>query len=184
MKIARRISISICRIEEPRTKLDDNLPEVIWMPREIEESLITNGRFILYPASKKILLDVAHGLHNESNRKEDHARDVSASSEIRLGILRNVRRIQDRDWQRASPNPEHLKDPETKEWEKFIPLVIETVVLACLEDSEEEKGRESSSPEHHEDRNNDLTGMMSFTECKRDDCKDHKVGSSGEICDC
>ena len=65
--------------------------------------------------------------------------------------------------------PKHLKDPETKEREEFIPLVVKSIVLTGLDDPEKEEARESSSPQHNEQRSNDLASMMMTGKGQRND---------------
>lgn len=77
-----------------------------------------------------------------------------------------------------------MKDPETQKAPKFISLVIEAVVFACLQDTEEQEAAKAKAPKHNEERVNDLTRMMCTAECKSDNGEYNKVGSASEICDC
>ena len=61
------------------------------------------------------------------------------------------------------------QDPEAQEREKLVPLVVEAVIRASLNYAEQEKARQTGTPEHDEDGDDDLTGMMVARESECDD---------------
>lgn len=75
-----------------------------------------------------------------------------------LTILLYGGRIQDCDRETNKPDPEHLKDPEAKEGKEFIALIIEAVVFACFQDSEEQEATETCAPKHDEEGDDDVAG--------------------------
>src|SRR3954451_19969062 len=99
MKIAGKYLALSKAIEEGfLTKLNNYLPEIIWMSRPIEESFIADCGLILCPASEKIFLNITDSLHNKPNSKQNYPRNISPRSKRWLGILCNIRRVQDSDW--------------------------------------------------------------------------------------
>jgi len=87
-----------------------------------------------------------------------------------LRILRNIWRVQDRNWERDDPDPDHLEDPEAEEFEEVIAFIVEAIIFAGFEDAEEEEARESQSPDHDKDGVNDLAGIMVTAQSESDDC--------------
>lgn len=152
------------------TKLYNGFPEVIRMSGPREKSLVTNSSFILHTAPEPIFLYVTHTLHHKPNREKYHTRNIPPSTEAMLAVLQHFWGIENRDGQRDNPHPQHLQYPEAKEGKEFVPLVIEAVVLAGLDDAEEQEAGETQAPEHDEDRVYDLARMVCSAECQSDDC--------------
>lgn len=124
-----------------RTELDDNIAEVIGMPRPSKEALVTNRRLITLGA-EDVLLHITDTLHDEANNEQNHTDNISASTESDEGVLRDIGRVDESNGQRDGPDPDHLEHPEAQEGEELIALVIEAVVFSCLEDAEQEEARE------------------------------------------
>ena len=99
-----------------------------------------------------------------------------------MRILGDVWRVEYSDGQADNPDPDHLEDPEAEEGEKFVALVVEAVVLACLDDAEEEEAGETGAPEHEEEGVDNLAGMMVAGECERDYGEDDEIGATCEVC--
>jgi hypothetical protein len=57
------------------------------------------------------------------------------------------------------------KDPETKEREKLVALIIEAVIFASLDYSEQQEAGQSCAPDHNEKRGHNLSSMTVTTEC-------------------
>jgi len=161
--------------------LDNDLSEVIRVPRPREESLVTDSRPVGISAPEKIFLNIANTLHSEANGIQHHARNISSGPKGRLGKSGDIWRVQHRDWERDSPDPDHLEYPEAQEREEFISLVVKAIIFSSLQDSEQQEGREAQSPYHDEERYNDLARIMMAAECKGNDREDHKVGSTSEV---
>jgi len=64
----------------------------------------------------------------------------------------------------------------------MITFVIEPVVFSSLDDAEEKKRRQASSPQHNENRVDDLAGMLSTAEAESDNSEDNEVSSTCKIC--
>lgn len=118
------------------TKLDNNLPKIIWMPRQVKEPLVTNLALI-HRRPEAELLRVANALHDRTDGVQNHSGDVPARAERRLRVLLDIGRVKDGDGQRDGPDPDHLENPKPEERPEFITLVVEAVVFAGLEDPEE-----------------------------------------------
>lgn len=162
--------------------MEEDLAEVVGVPREVEEALVADGLTLGMGLAEAELLNVADTLHDESYGEEDDAHDVPGGAEGVLGVARDGGRVEDGDGQRDGPNPEHLKDPEAEEGEELVPLVIEAVVLARFEDAEEEEAGESGAPDHHEEGDDDLASMGVAAHGEGDDGEDDEVGASCEVC--
>jgi hypothetical protein len=150
--------------------LYDNLSKIIRMSAPTIESLVTNLRLVRRIRSEDKLLHITDRLHNKSDGKENNASNISSSTKGMLRILRNIWRVQDRYWEGDDPDPDHLEDPEAKEFEEVIALVVETIIFASFEDTEEEETRESKPPDHDEDRVDDLACIVVTAEGEGDDC--------------
>lgn len=48
--------------------------------------------------------------------------------------------------QADSPDPDHLEDPEAEERKELVALVVESVILARLDDAEEENAGKDGHP--------------------------------------
>ena len=162
------------------TKLHDDFPKVIRMPRPAEEPHVTDSAF-LRPLAETVLLHIAHAFHNEADDPQNHAGDVPPRPKTRLMEVRHVRRVKHRDRQTARPDPEHLKDPEPEKLEEVIPLVVEAVVFARLDDPEEQEAGEARAPEHHEDADEDLARVVRAGEGEGEDGEEDEVGPAGEV---
>lgn len=116
------------------TELDNDLAKIIWMSRPGPESLITHSTLVPTFAEPE-LLHITHALHHETNKEADDSHDIATGTEGDERVGSHVGRVKDGDGQRDHPHPNHLEDPETQEGEEFVTLVIETVILARLEDA-------------------------------------------------
>jgi hypothetical protein len=148
------------------TELDDYFSEVVRMPRPTEESLVANRRLITIPHLEQIFLHITNTLHRQPNSIQNNTRDVSTCAKSWLRVSGYIRRVQDGDRQGDSPHPDHLEYPESKEWKELVALIVEAVVFAGLNDSEKQKSRESKPPDHDEERDYDLAGIVMSAECK------------------
>lgn len=116
------------------------------MPCQNKEPDIAHLALVLWFAPKHVFLYVRDTFHEKANREEYHSSDVSSSTEFWLIELRYIRRIQDGHGQRDRPDPQHLKDPESKEGKELVSLIVEAVVFASFENAKEEETRESCAP--------------------------------------
>lgn len=87
------------------TELNDDLPEVIRVSSPDEKPNVTDLPLILRFAPKDVLLHVGDALHEEADCKEDHACNISSSTELGLMIHCDIRRVEQRYRQRNSPDP-------------------------------------------------------------------------------
>lgn len=115
------------------------------MPRPAPKALITHGTLVS-TLPKTELLHIAHALHDKAQHKQHDAGDVAAGAKGDKRIARHGGRVEHGDGQGDGPNPDHLEDPEAQEGEEAVALVVEAVVLAGLEDAEEEEAREACAP--------------------------------------
>lgn len=103
------------------------------MPADAEKAYITYSSLIaLTVAPEDVLLHIAHALHYQADGVENDSRNVPSSPKCRLGITRNVGAIENGDWERDSPNPEHLENPEAEEGEELVSFIVEAAVCTCL----------------------------------------------------
>jgi hypothetical protein len=166
--------------EDP--ELYEHLAEVVGVAGPREEALVADRRLISGAAPEEVFLDIAHALHEQPGGEQDHACDIPPGSEIRLGELRHVGRVQDRGWEGYGPHPDHLEDPETEELEEVVPFVVKAVIFPRLENAEEEEGGEAEAPDHYEEGDDDLARMVVAAECEGYDGENDEVGSAREIC--
>lgn len=117
------------------TELNNNLPKIIRMPRQVKEALVTDLALIPRRPEPE-LLRIAHTLHHHPNGIQDHAGDVPACSERRLGVLLDIGRVEDRHGQGDGPDPDHLEDPESEKGPELVSFVIKTVIFSRLKNSE------------------------------------------------
>jgi hypothetical protein len=96
---------------------------------------------------KPILLHIARTLHNKPNRPQHNTGNIPPRTKVMLTILRDIGTVDQRNGQRNSPDPKHLKDPEAEKREKLVALVVEAVILARLDDAEEEEAGEAEGPD-------------------------------------
>lgn len=87
-----------------RTKLDENLGEVIWVARPTEEALIAYGGTRLVCLFETILLNVADSLYSDSNRKANDRQYVGRFVESWLSILIHLGTVEQCDWHADSPD--------------------------------------------------------------------------------
>lgn len=111
--------------------MENDLAKVIWVARVRKEALVANCLTIM-GASKVQLLHVADALKNHAYGIQHNSCDVSPRSKVMLAVLRHLGRVDERDWQRNSPDPNHLEDPKAQEGEELAALVVEAVILAGL----------------------------------------------------
>ena len=106
------------------------------MSRPRKESHVTDRGLIALSCLEQILLYITNTLHDEPNGEQDYSCNIPTRSKFWLWILCDIWRVQDGNWQRDGPDPEHLEDPESEKWEEFIPHVVEAVVLTCFQYAE------------------------------------------------
>lgn len=165
------------------TKLDDDLAEIVWMPRPIEEAYITYCTVATMCATEAILLNIRHTLHNKANREEDDARNVTTCSKSGLLELRDVGRVQKCHGQGYRPHPKHLEYPKTQERPEFVAFVVETIILSSLEDSKQKKSTQPCGPSHDENRNDNIARLIPVvTEAEGQRCQENEVGTTRKIC--
>ena len=162
------------------TKLDDDLPEVVGMPAPAPEALVADGALVL-AAAEDVLLHVAHALHHQAYRKENDTGNVAPRPEAVLRVGLHGGRVEHGDGQADGPHPDHLEDPEAEEGEELVALVVEAVVLARLQDPEEQEAREPQRPGHDEERGDDLPGAIVPAEGQGDDGEEGEVGPTREV---
>lgn len=164
------------------TKLDDDLTKVIGMSGDLEETHVADRTVTSMFAAETVLLHVGHCLHDQADRVQDYASNVSARAECRMRELSDIWRVEHSHRQRDGPHPEHLEDPEAKEFEEIVALVVEAIIFARLQDPEEEKARQPCAPDHNEERaDNVARDIAVFAPCQRDDGQDDEVGTPGEV---
>lgn len=144
-----------------RTELYDNLAKVVRMATILEETHITHGALILIIHLESILLHVTDTLHAQAYHEQDDARDIPTLSELRLREPRDDRRVQYSDRQARRPAPHHLEHEKAQKREEFVALVVEAVILAGLQDPEQQEPAEPCSPRGQEQRDDDLTSVGS-----------------------
>lgn len=120
------------------------------MPGPVEEANIAYLSFIGRFAAEEILLNIRNALHHKPNSEQDHPRDVPPRTEIGLGVLRDIGRVQDGNGERDGPDPDHLKDPEAQKGEELVADLVEAIVFSGFEYTEEEEAGEPGPPEHDE----------------------------------
>ena len=66
--------------------------------------------------------------------------------------------------------------------EEIVALVIKSIILAGLEDSEEQEATQASTPYHDEDADNDVSCIITCcAEGESQDREDNEVGAAGEV---
>jgi hypothetical protein len=99
-----------------------------------------------------------------------------------LTILGYIRTVQNGHWQADCPNPKHLEDPKTEEFEEVVTLVIETIIFPSFQNPEEQKPRQSGAPDHDKERAHNIACTVAGSaECKGKNGKENEVGASSEI---
>lgn len=169
------------KVASEPTELDDDLAKVIRMAAPGPEALVAHGALVL-GAPELVLLHVADALHDEADGEHDDPHDVPARSEVDEGVLPDGGRVDERHGQGDDPDPDHLEDPEAEEGEELVALVVEAVVLARLEDAEEQEARQPHPPQHDEDGGHDLPGVRAGPgEGEGYYREDDEVGPAGEV---
>lgn len=141
------------------TPLDDNVAKVIRVPRQRKEARITHRGAVALARllrPEQVLLHVTPGLKDEANRVQHDTRNVAPRAKIPLREARHVGRVAERHGQRDDPDPEHLKDPEAEKLGEAAAHLVEALVLAGLQDAEEEEAGEAHRPHDHEERDDEL----------------------------
>lgn len=128
-----------------RTELNNDLPEIIRMSTPAEESFVTYSRSRV-AAPEVVFLHICDRLHKQPNSKNDYARNIPACAKRMLRVLLDIRRVQDRDRERHGPNPDHLEDPESQEFEEVVSFIVESVIFAGFKNTEEKKPGEAEAP--------------------------------------
>lgn len=120
-----------------------------------EEALVPCAR----ARAEDILLAVGDGLDKEARDEEDGADDVAGGAEVwDGGVAGDAGGVEDGDGEGDSPYPEHLEEPETKEFEEVVAYGVEAAVFAGFEDAEEEEAGETGTPEYEEYGSYDVLG--------------------------
>lgn len=161
------------------------------MSRQREKARVTHRGAVALarlPRPEQVLLHIAARLEHEANHVQNDTRNVAPRAKVLLRVARNVGRVAERHGQRDDPDPEHLKDPEAKELEKVAAHLVEALVLARLEDAEEEEAGEAHRPHNHEEGDDDLPRVQvaaaaAAAEGEGEDGENGKVEASCEICD-
>ena len=160
--------------------MKNDFPKVIGVTRIRKEAFVAN-RLSIMGASETQLLHVADALKYHTDSIEHNSRNVSSSSKAVLLVLRHFGRVDECDWQRNSPDPNHLEDPEAQEGKELAALVIEAVIFARLEDAVEEEAGETHRPDNDEQRSYDLASMVMAAEGEGEDGEEGEIGSAGKI---
>lgn len=167
--------------EREPTELDNDLAKIIRMPRPSPRALVTHG-ILVHPLPEDELFHIAHALQDKAQREQDHAHDVAARAEPDKRERGHVGRVEDRHGQRDGPDPDHLKHPEAEKGEELVALVVEAVVLAGLEDAEEQEPGQAEAPEHDEEGGDDLPGVrVRAGHGEGDDGEDDEVGAARKV---
>ena len=119
---------------------------------------IAHGALVRLPPPhhlEPVLLRVADALHGKPQDEEYYPGDVPHLPEVGLIGVPHSQGVQNGNGQRDGPHPQHLEDPEPQEREELVPLVVESVVLARLQDPEEQEPGEACAPQHDEDTGDD-----------------------------
>lgn len=172
------------------TPLDDYIAKVIGVSRQREKARVTHGGAVALarlPRPEQVLLHVAARLKHQANRVQDDARNVAPGAKVPLRVARHVGRVAERHGQRDDPDPEHLKDPEAEKLEKVAAHLVEALVLARLEDAEEEEAGEAHRPHNHEEGDDDLPRVQvrvaaAAAQGEGEDGENGKVEAACEIC--
>lgn len=124
------------------TDLDYDLAEVVWVPTPLEEANVAESSWLLTFRAllEAVLLNIADAFQHETDCEDYDPDNIRRFTKAWLTILENIRAVQERDWQTNSPDPKHLEYPEAKEGEELVSLVVEAIVLAGLQDAEEQEG--------------------------------------------
>lgn len=134
------------------TKLDEDFSKVIGVARPVVKANVANCFGIsLVSIFEAILLYIAIGFHHKADGKPNDGNDVGCLVESRPGVSVDIWRVQNGDWQADGPDlfavvsegeffvttiiftyPNHLGNPEPKEWKEFVTLVIETTIASSF----------------------------------------------------
>jgi hypothetical protein len=76
----------------------------------------------------------------------------------------------------------YIQHSKTQKGPERIPLVIEAVILACLQNSEQQESTEPRAPYYHEDRHNDIARIASIpAETESKDGEKHRIAATSEV---
>ena len=78
--------------------MNDDFSKVVGMPSPSKESNIADRTVATMSSTESVLLNIWDALHNETDRPEDDARDVSTRSKLWLIESSNLGRVQDGNW--------------------------------------------------------------------------------------
>lgn len=151
------------------------------MPGPDEEADIAHLPFVGWVAPELVFLNIGNTFQDEANGEQYHTGYVPPCPEVRLVEPCDIWRIENSHRQRDDPNPDHLEDPETEEGPEFVAFVVEAIVRARLDDSEEEEPGQPSSPKHDEERAHDLAGMVVSGEGKGYYGEPYEIGAACEV---
>jgi hypothetical protein len=108
------------------------------MSAQLEEADIADGTRLLARALlEAVLLRIRDGFETKGQNKDDDRNNVRSLTKGWLRYSENIGAVQDRDWKRDCPDPQHLEHPESEEREELVTLVVEAIVFASLQDSEQ-----------------------------------------------
>jgi len=130
------------------------------MPRPRKEASIADFSLVGRILAEAVFLRISNAPHQEANRPQYDTCDVATRSEGWLWVSGNVWGVGCGDWQVDYPDPDHLEDPEPKEREKLVALVVEAVIFASLGGAEKEEAGEVGAPERDEEGVDSLTSMV------------------------
>lgn len=68
-----------------------------------------------------------------------------------------------------------MKGPKTEEFEEVVAFVVEAVVFAGFEDTEEEEAGETEAPDHDEETGDVVAGGVDAAEGEGYDCENDKI---------
>jgi hypothetical protein len=165
------------------TELNGDLSEVVGMPTPLEEAHIADRTWLLSCRTllEAVLLYITHGLHEERNNEDDDRDDIRRPPKVRLSVLQHPRTVNNRNRQADRPAPKHLKHPESQKLEEVVSLVVESVVFAGLQDTEEEERGQSGAPQHDHDADDDVAGDEGAAEGEGEDGEPDEVGAAHEV---
>lgn len=133
--------------------MQHDIAEIVWVARPPPQAALYEERSVpcTRANAKNVFLVVRYGLDEKPGDEEDGTEDVPGGAKMRRrGVAYNVGGVKNRDGEGARPNPEHLKDPESKESEEVVAHRVKAGVCSSFENAEEEEGREAEAPEHEE----------------------------------
>lgn len=107
------------------------------MSAQLEEANVADSaRLFSRPLLEAILLSIRDGFETEGKCPDDNPNDICCLAKGWLRYLKHVWTVENGHRKRDGPDPEHLEDPESKEREELVALVVEAVIFASLQNSE------------------------------------------------